>query len=211
MVRQKERMLKVLKLLHRYYPDAECALEHDSPLQLLIATILSAQCTDKRVNMITPGLFARYPDARSMSQAKLEDLEELIRSTGFYRNKAKNIKKCCTDLAEKFAGELPRNLEEMTSLAGVGRKTANVVLGTAFGLASGIVVDTHVGRLSQRLGFAREKNPVGIEKELQKLVPQKEWINYSHLLIHHGREVCKSRKPRCSTCFLEEICPRKGV
>lgn len=200
---------EVIALLKRYYPDAHCALNFSTPYELLIATILSAQCTDERVNMVTPELFKQFPDARAMAAADVLQIEKLIRSTGFYKNKAKNIKSCCQSLVENHDAEIPKNLEAMVVLAGVGRKTANVVLGNAFGIISGIVVDTHVSRLSYRLGWTKSDNAVVIERELEKYVETKDWIMLSHWLIAHGRKVCKARKPDCANCFLFEHCPKK--
>ena len=186
-------------------------LVHKNPFQLLVATILSAQCTDARVNMVTPELFRRFPDARSVAAADQEELEELIRSTGFFRAKARNLKAMAERLAEQHDGEIPRSLETLTRLAGVGRKTANVVLGTAYGIASGVVVDTHVKRLAYRLGLTTHKQPAQIERDLMAVVPRSEWVDLSHRLIQHGRRICLARKPRCSQCALEEICPKAGV
>lgn len=204
-------VLATIRLLKRYYPDAHCALNYTNPFELLVATILSAQCTDERVNMVTPPLFKKYPTPKSMSKALVEDIEELIRSTGFFKNKAKNLKACAQALVEKHSGEVPQDLESLVALAGVGRKTANVVLGNAYDIPSGIVVDTHVTRLSNRLGWVKTDNAVIIERDLIKLVPENDWIMLSHYLISHGRAVCKARKPDCSHCFLEETCPKKGV
>jgi endonuclease-3 len=201
----------VLKLLPRYYPDAHCALDHKNAFELLIATILSAQCTDERVNIVTKGLFAKYPTPEKMAKAKQEDLEELIRSAGFYKNKAKNIKACSQALVAKHHGQVPDKMEDLVALAGVGRKTANVVLGNAFDIASGIVVDTHVTRLSNRLGWVKGEDAVAIEKRLCEFVPRDHWIKLSHELIFHGRQICKARKPLCERCFLLEHCPQKGV
>lgn len=201
----------VLKLLPKYYPDAHCALDHKNAFELLIATILSAQCTDERVNIVTKGLFAKYPTPEKMAKAKQEDLEELIRSAGFYKNKAKNIKACSQALVEKHHGQVPDKMEDLVNLAGVGRKTANVVLGNAFDIASGIVVDTHVTRLSNRLGWVKGEDAVTIEKRLCEFVPKDHWIKLSHELIFHGRQICKARKPLCERCFLLEHCPQKGV
>ncbi len=195
----------------RYYPDAHCALNYETPFQLLIATVLSAQCTDERVNKVTPALFSEFPDALSMSLAPLARLEELVRSTGFYKNKAKSLKSASMDLVSKHKGQLPQNLDDLVLLAGVGRKTANVVLGNAFNITSGVVVDTHVTRLSQRFGWTKSDNAVIIERELQKIVPEKNWIIVSHWMIEHGRQVCKARKPQCDRCFLFEHCPKKTV
>lgn len=201
----------VLKLLPRYYPDAHCALDHKNAFELLIATILSAQCTDERVNIVTKGLFAKYPTPEKMAKASQESLEELIRSAGFYKNKAKNIKACAQALVQKHQGQVPDQLDALVDLAGVGRKTANVVLGNAFDIASGIVVDTHVTRLSNRLGWVKGENAVAIEARLCEFVPKNHWIKLSHELIFHGRQICKARKPLCEKCFLLEHCPQKGV
>jgi endonuclease-3 len=205
-----ERVAAILEILARTYPDARTALNHENPLQLLIATILSAQCTDARVNMVTPALFRRYPDAASLASADRAELEEMIRSTGFYRNKAKSIQTCCADIVAKYGGEVPRTLEELTALPGVGRKTANVVLGNAFD-TPGLVVDTHVQRLAFRLGLTRETDPVKIEFALMDVIPRERWSLFSHWLILHGRSVCIARKPRCSVCPLFAHCPRLGV
>lgn len=201
----------VLKLLRKYYPDAHCALIHRNSFELLVATILSAQCTDERVNQVTPHLFEAYPDAKKMSKASIEDLELLLRSVNFYRNKAKNIKACAQALVEKHKGIVPEEMEKLIELAGVGRKTANVVLGNAFDIPSGIVVDTHVARLSYRLGWVQSKDPVVIERKLCTIIPKKNWIQLSHELIFHGRQICKARSPFCQRCFLFEHCPKKGV
>ena len=201
----------VLEQLRELYPDAKCALNHASPLQLLVATILSAQCTDERVNMVTPALFAKYPDAAAFAGAKPKELEDEIHSTGFFRQKAKSIREACADIVAKYGGEVPRTLEELVALRGVGRKTANVVLGNAYGIASGIVVDTHVTRLANRLGFTNESDAVKIEFALQPLVPGELWTLFSHWLILHGRAVCNARKPRCSDCPVAPHCPRIGV
>ncbi|MDR3621772.1 MAG: endonuclease III [Paludisphaera borealis] len=202
---------RVLMALKELYPDAECALVHDGPFQLLAATILSAQCTDVRVNLVTPRLFARFPDARSLAEADRAEVEELIRSTGFFRAKAKNLQAMAARLQQEHGGQVPRDLELLTALAGVGRKTANVVLGTAFGLATGVVVDTHVKRLAGRLGLTTRKTPEQIETDLMAVVPRSEWVEFSHRLIHHGRKLCVARKPHCSQCPLEPICPKIGV
>ena len=205
-----ERVAHVLELLQRAHPGARIALEFETPLQLLIATILSAQCTDKRVNMVTPGLFKRYPDAAAFAAVPQEQLEREIRSTGFFRNKARAIRECCADIVSKHGGQVPRTIEQLIALRGVGRKTANVVLGNAFGIP-GIVVDTHVSRLSHRLGFTRESDPVKIEFALMPLIPKDRWTIFSHWLILHGRTICIARKPRCSICPLAVHCPRLGV
>ncbi len=200
---------EIVRLLKKYYPNAHCALDHKNPFELLVATILSAQCTDDRVNTVTPALFKKYPTAQKMANAKIEDLEELVRSTGFFKNKASNIKSCSKSLVEKYGGELPRTLDQMVELAGVGRKTGNVVLGNAFGIPSGVVVDTHVSRLSNRFAWVKTENAVQIERVLMKLVSEADWILLPHLLISHGRAICKARKPQCDKCFLETICPKR--
>ncbi len=198
-----------LKLLKQKYPDAHCELLYETPFQLLIATILSAQCTDERVNKVTKVLFKDYPDAFSILKLNQDQLEQLIRPTGFFKNKAKNILSCCQTLVEKYQGEVPQNLDQLIELGGVGRKTANVVLGNAFQITSGIVVDTHVARLSYRFGWTRSDNPIQIEKELCKIIPKADWILVSHLLIFHGRRLCKARSPNCEQCFLADRCPKK--
>lgn len=204
------RVAAVLRLLAETYPEATTALRHENALQLLIATILSAQCTDERVNLVTPALFARFPDARALAEADRAELEEMIRSTGFYRNKAKAIQACCAEIVSQHRGEVPSTLEALTALHGVGRKTANVVLGNAFGVP-GLVVDTHVGRVSRRLALTRELDPVKVEFALMEVVPRERWTIFSHWLILHGRRICVARKPRCSTCPLAPHCPRVGV
>lgn len=196
----------IYRRLGKLYPNAACALNHESPLQLLIATILSAQCTDVRVNLITPALFARFRNAKEMAAARLSEVENLIRSTGFFRNKAKSIQALCKVLLEKYGGNVPDNLEELVKLPGVGRKTANVVLGNCFDVP-GITVDTHVGRLSQRMGFTRQTDPVKIERDLMGIWAKKDWTLYSHRMIFHGRNVCTARNPDCSNCSLNDICP----
>jgi len=206
-----ERLGRILAVLDQTYPNAHCELDHSNPLELLIATILSAQCTDKRVNLVTPGLFRKYPSAAVFAQAPAEELERAIQSTGFFRNKAKNIRACCQALVEKHGGSVPRTMDELTALGGVGRKTANVVLGNAFGLNDGIVVDTHVARLSQRLGLSAQTDPAKIETELMTLVPRDRWTLFSHWLIWHGRRRCSARKPDCEGCELRSSCPRAGV
>jgi len=207
----KRRATQVAQRLRRAYPRAECALVHDSPLELLVATILSAQCTDVRVNMVTPKLYARYPTAAALAAAPLRDIERIIQSTGFFRNKARNIQACCRKLVAEHGGEVPRTMEELVELPGVGRKTANVVLGTAFGIATGVVVDTHVMRLSRRLGLTTHKDPIKIERDLMEQLPKRQWIDFSHRLIHHGRRICAARKPLCEECPLETICPKVGL
>ena len=182
-----------------------------SPFQLLVATILSAQCTDKRVNLVTKDLFRKYRKPTDFATAPLKDIETAIKSTGFYRNKAKNIKACSTELVDKHKGKVPQKIDALVELAGVGRKTANVVLGTAYGIPSGVVVDTHVGRLSRRLGLTKQKDAVKVENDLMQILPQKEWIDFSHRMIHHGRQVCDARKPRCETCSMTKFCPQIDV
>ena len=201
-----ERVARILGHLEELYPEVETALRHENPLQLLVATILSAQCTDARVNQVTPGLFKRFPDAKAFAGVPLRQLEAAIRSTGFYRMKARNIKKCCRMIQERFEGRVPDRLEDLVTLPGVGRKTANVVLGSAFGVP-GITVDTHVGRLSRRLGLSREKDPVKVEFDLMKVIPREKWSIFSLQLIWHGRRVCHSRAPRCAACLLDPDCP----
>jgi endonuclease-3 len=195
----------ILALLDQHYPDAHCTLNYRTPLELLVATMLSAQCTDERVNQVTPNLFRKYPDARAYAEVSLEELETDIRSTGFYRNKAKHIQSCCQQLRSKFGGQVPADLETLVKLPGIGRKTANVVLGNAYQVP-GIVVDTHVGRVSQRLGLTACDDPVKIEQDLMGLVPQERWVQFSHQLILHGRTLCLARKPRCETCPLSPHC-----
>lgn len=205
--KEQKRVAEIVWRLAGEYSDATCALRHENPYQLLVATILSAQCTDARVNMVTPALFRRYPDPASLSRAKRSSLEEMIRSTGFFRNKAKSLIGACRVLVEQLAGKVPQTMEEMLQLPGVARKTANVVLGTAFGLPSGVVVDTHVKRLSQRLGLSREENPDKIEKDLMRQLPPEQWIDFAHRLIHHGRRICQAQKPKCHLCMLADLCP----
>jgi len=205
------RLKKIIAALDRTYPEAHCELNHADPLQLLVATILSAQCTDKRVNLVTKELFKKYRLASDYANAPLSDLEQAVRTTGFFRNKAKNIKSCCAALVDKFGGRVPRTMEELHALAGVGRKTANVVLGNAFGINVGVVVDTHVARLSQRLGLTKQQTPEKIESELMALVPQKQWTLFSHWLIWHGRRRCAARNPDCAGCEIKKLCPRIGV
>jgi len=207
----KRRATQVAQRLRRAYPKAVCALHHANPLQLLVATILSAQCTDVRVNIVTPELFARYPTAEALATAPLKNIERLIQSTGFFRNKAKNIRACCRKLVADYDGEVPRTMEELVELPGVGRKTANVVLGVAYGIATGVVVDTHVARLSHRLGLTEQRDPVKIERDLMALLPKRRWIEFSHELIHHGRQICIARRPRCEICPLDSLCPKIGV
>jgi endonuclease-3 len=204
----KRHAAKVVQALRRDYPDAQCALEYANPLHLLIATILSAQCTDERVNMVTGPLFRQYPTAAALAALPLPKLEEAVRSTGFFRNKAKNIQGCCQQLLDRFGGEVPADMDSLVQLPGVGRKTANVVLGTAFRQTTGVVVDTHVTRLSRRLGLTSETNAEKIEADLMAVLPRKEWIDFSHRMIQHGRLVCQARKPRCEQCRMLSFCPQ---
>ncbi|MEO7793971.1 MAG: endonuclease III [Thermoanaerobaculia bacterium] len=197
----------MLTRLKAAYPGSHCALDHSSPLELLVATILSAQCTDVRVNLVTPALFAACPTAAHYAAIPIAQLEALIQSTGFFRNKAKSLQGLGRALLERHGGEVPRTMAELVLLPGVGRKTANVVLGNAFGINDGVVVDTHVGRLSGRLRLSRATDPVKVERDLMPLFPQPDWTQLSHLLIDHGRGVCKARKPRCASCFLADLCP----
>lgn len=202
---------ETLGRLRASYPDADCSLGHSSPLELLVATILSAQCTDARVNVVTPELFRRFPDARSIAASPRGALEKVIRSTGFFNSKAKALRGAAKAIVEKHGGEVPRTMEALRALPGVGRKTANVVLGNAFGAPDGVVVDTHVGRLARRLGWSRHTDPEKVERDLNSLVPRERWIFLGHALILHGREVCASRKPRCESCVLSDLCPREGL
>jgi endonuclease III len=206
-----ERAPVVYDLLAKEYPDAKCALDFRNPYELLVATILSAQCTDKRVNMVTPALFAKYPDADALSAAKPEELEEMIKSTGFFRNKTKSLLGMATAVSEEHLGRIPDTMEELVHLPGVGRKTANVVLGNAFHRDEGVVVDTHVTRLSYRLGFKRHTEPVKIEQDLMELFARDRWTLLSHLLILHGRNVCDARKPKCERCVVSALCPSSKV
>jgi len=208
---QKKRVRRIIRQLKKRYPEAECALHHETPFQLLTATILSAQCTDERVNMVTPNLFKKYPTPEALAKSKQADVEKIIRSLGFFRSKSTNIRGMAQGLVEQFDGELPQNLEDLVSLPGVGRKTANVVLGTCFGIPSGVVVDTHVTRICNLLGLTTSKNAVVIERELCAVVPKKEWIEWSHRLIHHGRQICIARRPQCRECPLLKNCPRVGL
>ncbi|MCL4832910.1 MAG: endonuclease III [Caldilineaceae bacterium] len=202
-----ERIAEIVTRLRLAHPDAQCALHHTNPFQLLCATILSAQCTDERVNTVTPVLFARYPTPEAMAAADRAELEGIIRSTGFFRNKAQSLQEASAAICERFGGEVPRAMDDLLSLRGVARKTANVVRGVCFGLAEGVVVDTHVKRLSRKLGLVDGTTPEKIEKELMALLPQGDWIHISHLLIFHGRRVCNARKPLCGQCSLAELCP----
>ena len=207
----KERAPEIYRRLEREYPDAECALDHRNPYELLVATILSAQCTDKRVNMVTPALFAKYPDAERMSTANPDELQEMIKSTGFFRNKTKSLLGMSSAVVEKHSGNVPDRMEDLVKLPGVGRKTANVVLGNAFGRDEGVVVDTHVTRLSNRLALSREADPVKIEQDLMALFPQNQWTMVAHLLISHGREICDARRPLCEKCVVNDLCPSSRV
>ncbi len=204
---KKSRVRKIITRLKRAYPDAQCSLSHRNPYQLMVATILSAQCTDERVNMVTPSLFKRFPKPAAMAAAPIEEIEEIIRSTGFYHNKAKSIKNNAIMLLADFGGEIPRTLNELIKLPGVGRKTGSVVLGAGFGLAEGVVVDTHVVRISRLLGLTEEKTPEKIERDLIDLLPKKDWILWTHLIIDHGRAVCIARRPQCHECALAKLCP----
>lgn len=204
---KKARTAEIIRRLKKAYPNAHCALNHTNPFELTIATLLSAQCTDRQVNIVTANLFRKYKTPQDYLDVSVEELEHDIRSIGFFRAKAKNIQALARTLLDKFKGEIPKTLDEMVTLAGVGRKTANVVLGNAFGIASGVVVDTHVSRLSQRLGLTKNKTPEKIEKDLEKLVPRENWIMFPHWLIFHGRQICHARKPKCLECPLADICP----
>ncbi len=205
------RLEKIIARLKQAYPAAHCELHHSSALELLIATILSAQCTDKRVNIVTADLFRKYRSAADYARAPLPELEQAIKTTGFFRNKARSIQACCRALVERHAGQVPRTMEELTQLGGVGRKTANVVLGNAFNINCGVVVDTHVTRLAQRLGLTKQTVPEKIERELMVLVPQEQWTMFSHWLIWHGRRRCDARKPDCANCEIRALCPQHGV
>ena len=208
---KKKHAAQVVRRLKKGYPNVTCALIHDSAYQLVVATILSAQCTDERVNATTPALFKKYPEAADLAKSRQGDVEKIIKPLGFFRAKATNIRGMAIKLIEEFDGELPQTLDEMTSLPGVGRKTANVVLGTWFGIATGVVVDTHVKRISGLIGLTESKNPEIIERDLIAVLPKNEWINYSHRLIHHGRAVCIARRPKCADCGLLDVCNRVGL
>jgi len=207
----KKRARAVVRKLKKLFPEVECALIHESAFQLLVATILSAQCTDERVNATTPQLFSKYPDAAALAAASQKDVETIIRPLGFFRNKATNIRGMAQQLVERFDGQIPEELDQLIMLPGVGRKTASVVLGTWFGIPSGVVVDTHVRRISNLLGLTTSRNPDIIERHLMQLLPKKEWINFSHRVIHHGRQTCIARRPRCPECGLLSLCPRVGL
>lgn len=204
---KKQRAQEILRRLKLLYPDATCSLNYATPVQLLVATILSAQCTDERVNKVTPALFGRFPDAASLAIADLTELENLVRSTGFYRNKAKNIQAACRMIVTEFNSQVPNRMEQLLKLPGVARKTANVVLAHAYGINAGVTVDTHVKRLSQRLGLTKHTDPIRIELDLIELLPQPDWENWSIRLIYHGRAICKARSPACVACQLAELCP----
>ena len=207
--KKKKRLGQILSLLKKSYPSARCALHFKNPLELLVATQLSAQCTDKRVNMVTKELFCKYKKAKDYASAPIKDLERAVQSTGFFRNKARNLKKSGQSLEKHHGGEVPKNFDQLTQLAGVGRKTAHVVMGNAFQIPSGVVVDTHVKRLSNRMALVHTDNVHQIEKTLEKLVPKKDWIMFSHWLIEHGRKICTARKAHCSLCVVYKLCPRR--
>jgi endonuclease-3 len=204
---KKQRALEILVRLKRLYPEAPCTLDYETPVQLLVATILSAQCTDERVNRVTPELFRRFPTAEALASANLDEIVELVRSTGFYRNKAKNIQAACRMIMTEFGGEVPQRMELLLKLPGVARKTANVVLAHAYGINAGVTVDTHVKRLSQRLGLTEQTDPIRIERDLIPLLPQPDWENWSIRLIYHGRAICNARNPACDSCILADLCP----
>jgi len=208
---KKQRSLEILVRLQRLYPDATCSLNYQTPVQLLVATILSAQCTDERVNKVTPELFRKFPDAEALAKADLTELETCVRSTGFYRNKAKNIQGACQMIVQKFGGQVPNQMALLLKLPGVARKTANVVLAHAYGINAGVTVDTHVQRLSQRLGLTQHQDPIHIERDLMRLLPQEDWENWSIRLIYHGRAICKARSPNCQACDLTELCPSADI
>jgi endonuclease III len=204
---KKQRALEIMRRLHQYYPEATCSLDYETPVQLLVATILSAQCTDERVNKVTPELFRRFPDAPAMANADLADLEELVRSTGFYHNKAKNIQGACRRIVDVFDGVVPNRMEDLLTLPGVARKTANVTLAHGYGIIVGVTVDTHVKRISYLWGLSKETEPLKVEQDLMKLLPQPDWENYSIMTIFHGRAICTARKPTCESCMFADICP----
>ncbi|MCY7275443.1 MAG: endonuclease III [Phormidesmis sp. CAN_BIN44] len=208
---KKQRALEILIRLKRLYPDAPCTLDYETPVQLMVATILSAQCTDARVNLVTPELFRRFPDAAALAGADVAELENLVRSTGFYRNKAKNIQAACQMIMTEFGGQVPRMMEDLLRLPGVARKTANVVSAHAYGVNLGVTVDTHVKRLTYRLGLTKNTDPVKIERDLMKLIPQPDWENWSIRIIYHGRAVCMARNPQCDRCELADLCPSTNL
>jgi endonuclease-3 len=207
----KRRYARILQKLGELYPEAECALHFTDPFELLVATILSAQSTDKTVNQITPALFKKYPTPAAMAEADIAELEALVRPSGFFHNKARNLKDCAAAIANEHHGEVPRTMAALIALPGVGRKTANVVLGNAFGINAGVVVDTHIQRLSQRLGFTKEENPEKIERDLMNVVPQEQWTIFAHRMIQHGRQVCQARQPKCGECLLAPECPSRQI
>jgi endonuclease III len=208
---KKQKALEILSRLNSLYPDATCSLDYETPVQLLVATILSAQCTDVRVNQVTPALFQRFPDALALATADLTEIEQLVHSTGFYRNKARNIQAACQKIMTNFQGSVPNSMEQLLTLPGVARKTANVVLAHAYGINAGVTVDTHVKRLSYRLGLTKQTDPVKVEQDLMKLLPQPDWENWSIRLIYHGRAVCMARKPECDRCQLADLCASVGI
>ena len=208
---KKQRTLEVLLRLKRLYPNAPCSLDFENPLQLMIATMLAAQCTDERVNLVTPALFAAYPDVYAFAEADIEDLERLVKSTGFYRNKAKNIRAACQRIITAYSGEVPPRMDDLVTLPGVARKTANVVLAHGFGINGGVTVDTHVKRITNLLGLTKFSDPVKIERDLMKLLPQPDWENWSIRLVYHGRAVCNARNPKCGICELADLCPSAKV
>jgi endonuclease-3 len=207
----KSRTRKIISRLTKTFPNPKIALEHRDPLQLLVATILSAQCTDERVNQVTPSLFKKYRTAKDYAEANVAEFEQEIRSTGFFRAKAKSIINCCKQLVERHGGKVPQTMDELVQLPGIGRKTANCVLGGAYGIASGVVVDTHVKRLSQRIGFSKEDDPEKIELNLMEIVPKKDWIDFGNMLIWHGRRTCQARKPNCPDCVINDLCPSAEI
>ncbi|MCX8195010.1 MAG: endonuclease III [Candidatus Micrarchaeota archaeon] len=208
---KKKRAQKIIAILKKAYPSAACSLDYSNPLQLLVATILSAQCTDERVNKVTPALFERYKSAEDFANADIKELERYVRPTGFYKNKARNIQAACKIIVERFKGEVPRTMEEILSLPGVARKTANIVLGNAYGVVEGIAVDTHARRISYLLGLTKNADPKKIEKDLMELVPRNDWLHLSNLFVSHGRAVCIARRPLCSKCPVERLCPKNGL
>lgn len=208
---RKKKATAVVRQLKRLFPVAECALDHETPFQLLVATILSAQCTDERVNLATPELFRKYPDAEALKNSTQEDVEAIVKPLGFFRNKAKNIRAMASQLVDEFGGEIPLDIEQMVTLAGVGRKTASVVLGVCYGIPSGVVVDTHVRRICNLLGLTESQNPEIIERDLMEILPKKEWIEWSHRIIYHGRATCIARRPQCRDCGLLKNCDRVGL
>jgi endonuclease-3 len=205
------RIKEIIRILKRTYPEAQCSLDFGDPFQLLVSTILSAQCTDERVNQVTPALFKKFPGPKEMARAPIGEIEELIKTTGFFRSKALSLKQTSEEIVAKHAGKVPRSIDELTSLRGVGRKTANVVLGVAFGEPEGVVVDTHVGRISRRLGLTKQTDPVKVERALGELVPREDWVVFSHLLIDHGRAICTARTAMCEACPIRRLCPKIGV